>query len=144
MRAINGLHLIIDGYVEDSAVFTDEVIFGLFRALVEDLKMEFLTQPTSVEVPLNCDLLDSEEDEGGTSYWCQITTSHIALHAWPLRKSFMMDLFSCKPFNQHEAFQLVKHYLGISKYKLYELKRTDPAVPTPPDAIRVNYTLGFL
>lgn len=128
MIDIQGTHLIVDGYVQDSSVFTDETIFGLFDQLVKTLHMEYLTLPSSIDVPIDPNKLGEGEDEGGTSYWCQITTSHIALHAWPLRSAFMLDVFSCVPFNTDIAMEIVRQNLNLTGWRMHVLNRQDPRI----------------
>lgn len=126
MRSMAGTHLIVDGYVLDPTIFNDTSIFALFRTLIDTLDMTVLVPPSSCEVPVDETKLDSSDDEGGTSYWCQITTSHIALHAWPLRKAFMMDIFSCKPFPPTDAFEFIKGFLQTTTCAKYVVTRIDP------------------
>jgi len=126
MRHIKGVHLIIDGYVGCEDVFSQPFIFDLIYRLVDNLEMKILTEPLCKEVPVDWDKLNSENDEGGTSYFCMITTSHISLHIWPLRKAFMMDIFSCVPFEVELAKNLVIDSLGVTEYTKNVLFRTDP------------------
>jgi S-adenosylmethionine decarboxylase len=99
MYKIEGTHLIVDAYVQDAATLGEENMLLLFDELVEALDMTYLQRPQCVEVPLDEAKLSSGEDEGGCSYYCLITTSHIAAHTWELRKAVMLDVFSCKPFD---------------------------------------------
>jgi len=57
---------------------------------------------------------------------CQITTSHISLHGWPLRGAFMMDIFSCKDFDAEAALALVKEGLGVVNWNVTRVDRVDP------------------
>lgn len=83
--------------------------------LVKALEMKMLGKPVSHWVPTDPSKLDTDEDDGGWSIFVQITTSHIAVHAWPLRRAFMMDIFSCKPFSLSRAELLVKEELGVER-----------------------------
>lgn len=126
MREIRGVHVIVDGYVEDVAVFESSTMKKMFDSLVDKLDMEYLTLPVCCKVPIDREKLDSDMDEGGQSWFCQITTSHIALHAWPLRGAFMMDIFSCKPFNVPVAMEVVEKELRLTQWVTYVLDRYDP------------------
>jgi S-adenosylmethionine/arginine decarboxylase-like enzyme len=128
MQDIQGTHLIVDGYVEDSSAFTEATIFSLFDQLVETFDMEYLTPPCSAAVPFDSAKLDESKDEGGTSYWCQITTSHISLHAWPLRQAFMMDIFSCLLFDTDLAMEIINNHLCLTGWRLHILNRQDPKI----------------
>ena len=126
MRCIAGTHLIVDGYVSDKLYFSQESVFSLFDSLVSTLQMTYLTTPVACEVPVSPELLDSEEDEGGTSFYAQITTSHLALHAWPLRRAFMFDVFSCRNFDANAALSILLDSLHVEEYHHQIITRTDP------------------
>jgi S-adenosylmethionine decarboxylase len=128
MKEIRGMHLIVDGYVKDSATLEPEAIVELFDSLVEELDMQYLQRPLALRVPLRKERLSGGEDEGGWSVICQITTSHIALHGWPLRRAFMMDVFSCKDFDMGRAKDLVFEKLQVEKAVVQSVERRGPLV----------------
>ncbi|MFH2008409.1 MAG: S-adenosylmethionine decarboxylase [bacterium] len=127
MNAITGRHLIIDAYVEDGAVLENPTkICNLFDALVDALGMTYLQRPVATRVPVDPEKLETTDDEGGWSVICQITTSHIALHGWPLRKAVMMDVFSCHEFDVELAKELIWSHLRITESNVQNVARTDP------------------
>lgn len=126
MRQISGTHLIVDGYVKNSSVFSSETMLQMFDALVETLGMQYLTRPLVTPVELELDKLETDDDEGGVSYFCQITTSHIAAHTWELRGAIMMDVFSCKPFNTDVAFLVLDRYLQFDRCSVKVVDRHEP------------------
>jgi S-adenosylmethionine decarboxylase len=126
MKKIAGIHLLIDGYVRDGKTLNPDIISGLFDDLVQRLGMQYLQRPTALRVPMDPDKLQTEEDEGGWSVICQITTSHISLHGWPLRRAFMMDIFSCCEFDPAEARRVVEQTLGVTAANVKLVKRHDP------------------
>ena len=126
MKKISGLHLLIDGYVRDGKVLNPDTICTLFDQLVETLGMQYLQPPTAIRVPLDPEKLASGQDEGGWSVICQITTSHISLHGWPLRGAFMMDVFSCCDFDPEAAQKLVHEHLGVTDWEVKIVRRDDP------------------
>ena len=126
MKTINGLHLLIDGYVHDGITLNPDTIVTLFDRLVEALGMQYLQRPTAMRVPLDETKLAGDEDEGGWSVICQITTSHIAIHGWPLRGAFMMDIFSCCDFDVERAKALVSDHLGVRVARYQTIVRSDP------------------
>jgi len=126
MRTISGKHLLIDGYVRDGTSLNPDTICTLFDRLVETLQMEYLQRPTAIRVPMDPNKIDSEDDEGGWSVICQITTSHIALHGWPMRGAFMMDIFSCREFDATVAQSTVTELLGVTESQVQVIQRTDP------------------
>ena len=128
MKEIFGLHLIIDAYVEKEEVLTKEHILSTFDELISLLKMEKLGEPMVREVPVDSDLLNTDEDEGGISIIVPITTSHLAIYVWPLRKALMMDIFSCKNFLATEAYGFLHDKFGFTEVKINVINRIDPVV----------------
>lgn len=126
MRKIAGLHLLIDGYVRDGKLLNPDTICTVFDQLVDVLDMTYLQPPTAIRVPLDPEKLETGDDEGGWSVICQITTSHIALHGWPLRGAFMMDVFSCKPFDKEPALELIRKRLDVTDWNVRVIERDDP------------------
>lgn len=127
MKKIAGRHLIIDAYVKDGTVLNQpEKICDLFDELVKALDMEYLQRPAAYRVPITPTNLATDEDDGGWSVICQITTSHIALHGWPLRRAVMLDVFSCVEFDAERAKQIIWDRLEITEATVRNIARTDP------------------
>lgn len=126
MRQIYGKHLLMEGYVSDAKRLQPEALCEMFDALVWSLKMQYLQRPMAMRVPLDEERLGNDEDEGGWSVIAQITTSHIAIHTWPLRRAFMLDVFSCKDFNEDVAIGLAARSLGIEQCTRQVIIRTGP------------------
>ena len=114
MIEIRGLHLTMDGFVRSSESLQPQHITQVFDELVEALGMQYLQAPLAAFVPSREERLQTEEDEGGWSVFAQITTSHIAIHCWPARKAFMLDVFSCKTFDGHKAKRLLHERLNVT------------------------------
>ena len=127
MQQINGLHLLMDGFVQDPSHLAPEEIINLFDALVDELGMQYLQPPMALRVKVDPLRLVTDDDDGGWSVVAQITTSHIALHSWPLRSAFMMDIFSCKTFDAQAAEALVRQHLGVTEAKMTLVQRTGPS-----------------
>jgi S-adenosylmethionine/arginine decarboxylase-like enzyme len=123
MQTLAGTHLIVDGYVKNSNVFNPANMLSLFDELVATLGMTYLTRPIVTPVTLDPTKLYSPNDVGGTSYFCQITTSHIAAHTWELRNAIMLDVFSCHHFNTEEALQVLDQYLQFKIYTYQIVER---------------------
>jgi S-adenosylmethionine decarboxylase len=127
-----GRHLIIDGKVKDASVFTVEKLVTLFQDLAKALDMHIIRGPEFVEVPVDPKVLRHSrktgefEDEGGISGTCVISTSHMSLHAWPLRKAFSADVFSCKDFDHLKALGILSEELGVTKTNITVLNRLMP------------------
>jgi S-adenosylmethionine decarboxylase len=127
MKDIRGTHLLIDGYVSDPKTLEPEHLNDLFDELVNVLDMQYLQRPIAIRVPADLSKLSSDDDEGGWSIVAQITTSHIALHGWPLRCAFMMDIFSCRPFDTEAAKTLVYRLLDVELAVTQGIERAGPA-----------------
>ncbi len=113
MNIIDGLHLIVDGNVEDPTVFSEENLGLLFSELVSSLEMKLIHGPIFRAVELDPAKLsgDKFQDEGGISAYAMISTSHISIHCWPLRRTFMADIFSCRIFSHDVALRVVEDRL---------------------------------
>jgi S-adenosylmethionine decarboxylase len=113
-NVIDGLHLVVDGTVRDEIVFSEHHLRELFSALARTLDMEIIDGPRFKRIPVDRSKLDGDRfrDEGGLSAYAMISTSHISVHCWPLRRMFMMDVFSCKTFDDEKALGIVKEMLG--------------------------------
>lgn len=116
-----GTHLIMDGFVADASSFEMGQLRSLFYGLVDGLRMTMLREPDFIEVSLDEAKLkqvqDSGEfqDEGGITGFCVISTSHMSIHCWPLRKFFSLDVFSCKNFDADQAASYIEKTLGTSQ-----------------------------
>jgi S-adenosylmethionine decarboxylase len=97
-------------------------IEGMLRELIDILGMRILGTPHMYEVETEIAKLGVEpfEDEGGVTGVCVLSTSHCAIHTWPLRPYFVMDVFSCRDFDPSQVEQHLAAKLGA-----YDLQITD-------------------
>jgi len=95
----------------------------MVNELIKAVGMRPLGDALIVDVPLEIAKLDSEifEDEGGISIIRMLSTSHIALHAWPLREEIHIELYSCREYAQEDFLRAIAKYLPISKAKISDL-----------------------
>lgn len=127
-----GTHLIMDAYVRDPAVFSKDRLEYLFTQLIQALEMKPLAKAAFYEVPVDPAVLERVqrtgqfEDEGGITGFQVISTSHMALHAWPLQGFFSLDAFSCRPFDANLAASVVRETLGVKSDNTTILQRTKP------------------
>jgi len=123
-----GLHVILDGYVSDSGVFNSDSLKNIFKKLAEALEMKIIMGPDFLEVELDPTKLQSDvfQDEGGITGMCVISTSHMSIHCWPIRKCFSIDVFSCKDFDSVKAVKIIKDLLGVEAYNLNVVERFFP------------------
>lgn len=124
-----GWHLLFDAFVEPEQterLGDTEFLERLFRDLVDLLDMEILVEPAFKEVPCDPSKLDTDHDEGGVTGTVVVTTSHVSIHTWPLRRRFCLDVFSCKQFDHLQVEALVKERLGVEKRASRWIPRTWP------------------
>lgn len=125
---IDGLHLHVDGKLESvSDLFSEENLGKLLLKLVQDLDMQLIFGPVFKQVEIEESKLQGDvfQDEGGLSAFCMIGTSHISIHAWPLRKYFSMDIYSCKQFNADVAKATVIELLKPTKIRCKCVERPE-------------------
>src|SRR5580692_10627045 len=97
-------------------------IEGMLRELIDILGMRILGTPHMYEVETEIAKLGVEpfEDEGGVTGVCVLSTSHCAIHTWPLRPYFVMDVYSCRDFDP----SAVEAHLA-AKLGAYDVQLTD-------------------
>lgn len=90
--------------------------------------MKIIMGPDFLEVPLDETKLQSDkfQDEGGITGMCVISTSHMSIHCWPIRKCFSMDVFSCKDFDANKAKEIIWNLLGVEEGNLVAINRYFP------------------
>ena len=90
--------------------------------LVEALGMRCLGPSHTYEVLEEIEKLGVEpfEDEGGVTGIVVLSTSHCAIHTWPLRSFFVMDVYSCRDFDESIVREIV-----ASRFDAHKLRITD-------------------
>jgi S-adenosylmethionine decarboxylase len=132
-----GLHIVMDAYVADGAIFTKPKLTELFAKLITALEMKALDKSVFYEVPVDPAVLERVkktgkfEDEGGITGIQVISTSHMSLHAWPLQEFFSLDVFSCKTFNSDLALGIIKETLGVTEASVEIVHRKKPERKAP-------------
>jgi hypothetical protein len=107
---IIGRHIKAIGIGDPGRLRCASDIRGLLGDLVAALEMRSLGPPHIYEVEENIRLLDCEPfaDEGGVTGIVVLSTSHCAIHTWPLRSQFVLDVFSCRKFDPAIVATLVR------------------------------------
>ena len=91
-----GRHVTVDATVKDPKVFSHDHLDKFFRGMCEVLNMEIIFGPVFKDVELdpvklaNVQAGGKFQDEGGTTGVVVISTSHIAIHTWEMRKFFQL------------------------------------------------------
>lgn len=106
-----GPHLTFDGYDADPARLNDmQVVFDFLLKLPAIIGMQRLTQP----YVMSYDGADRSNDYGVTGIVI-IATSHISIHTYPYDKTFFLDIFSCKQFDQEKALAFIRQTFNAKK-----------------------------
>ena len=123
--SIDGLHLLVDGIISDSELFAEQNLRDLFEQLAANLDMTIILGPIFKHIELDPSKIcaSSFEDDGGISGFCMISTSHISIHVWPNRGKFMMDIFSCKQFDDKRVLNMINEYLKPLELKARAVHR---------------------
>jgi S-adenosylmethionine decarboxylase len=99
-----GPHLILEGYncKNKSALADQDTIKDLLNNFPAQLDMNIIMPPKVMDY----DGGDIPEDSG-VSGFVIIAESHIAIHTFPQKGFFTLDIFSCKPFEIQKAIDYV-------------------------------------
>jgi S-adenosylmethionine/arginine decarboxylase-like enzyme len=95
----------------------------MLRELIGVLGMRMLGEPHLYEVETEIAKLGVEpfEDEGGVTGVCVLSTSHCAIHTWPLRPYFVLDVYSCRDFELDEVERHLATHLGAYDQQVTDL-----------------------
>lgn len=119
----HGRHIKIIGLGNADLLRDVERIKTLLVSMVDLLGMRCLGQPHMYEVEEEISKLGVEpfEDEGGVTGVVVLSTSHCAIHTWPLRSYFVMDVFSCRDFDSALVEPMLKNFLHTTRLKMTDL-----------------------
>lgn len=120
-------HIKILGKANAERLGNETIIRQAMIDLIRQVGMQPLGDPIVHNVPLEIEKLGREpfEDEGGITtqiVGCHtLSTSHIAIHTWPLREEFILDLFSCRFYEQADVCRFLHDVLHCSAMKVHDL-----------------------
>ena len=120
-------HLKVLGFGCPERLGDAEFVTQFLKDAVERVGMRPLGEPMVHDVALDVEKLGQElfEDEGGVT--CQIvgyhtlSTSHLAIHTWPLRKEFHFDLYSCRLFDAEDLIQFISERFHVTQIQVSDL-----------------------
>ncbi len=117
-----GRHIKVLGRGTAALLGDGKTVETMLRELIDILGMRILGEPHMYEVETEIAKLGVEpfEDEGGVTGVCVLSTSHCSIHTWPLRPFFVMDVYSCRDFDQ----ALVEAHLA-KKLGAFDVQVTD-------------------
>lgn len=120
-----GPHLVLEGYGCDKtqALACKESLHEALYKLPEIMDMTIIMPPQI----LDYDGGDIPEDKG-ISGFVIIAESHIAIHTFPEKKFFTLDIFSCKPFDCEIVLEFVQEIFApkSTEHQLFDRGREFP------------------
>lgn len=119
----HGRHIKVVGFAQPERLASVDAVREFLLELVKSVGMRALGAPVMHDVELDLSKMNVEpfEDEGGVTGVCVLSTSHCAIHTWPAREFFVLDLYSCRDFQPTEVIDLAKDRLGASRYRMTDL-----------------------
>ena len=120
-------HLIILGLGSSEKLGNVQSIEHFVKKLIHLVGMQLLDEPKVYDVELDIRKLNRVpfEDEGGITSqlvgYATLSTSHVAIHTWPLRDEFHMDLYSCRYFDEKFVRGFVNDYFNCYKMKVTDV-----------------------
>jgi S-adenosylmethionine decarboxylase len=126
----HGRHIKIVGRGPAARLRSVDGLKSMLQELVAELGMRCLGEPHMYEVREEIEKLGVEpfEDEGGVTGVVVLSTSHCAVHTWPLRSLFVMDVYSCRDFDPAVLERLIRNHFAP-----YRLRFTDLSHALMPD-----------
>lgn len=110
-----GPHLIMEGYgAPEEKLRNMEDIYRMLDDYPSVIGM------TKIMPPHVQRYMDAGNADWGISGFVIIAESHIAIHTYPEKNFFVMDIFSCKDFSIEKAVEYAKFYLEpqVCKHQL--------------------------
>lgn len=119
----HGRHVKILGQASAERLRDARGIEALLEGTIAQLGMRLLGEPHMYEVEEEIAKLGVEpfEDEGGVTGVAVLSTSHCAIHTWPLRGFFVMDVYSCRDFDPADLERAIQERLGTTRLQLTDL-----------------------
>ncbi|QQG43781.1 MAG: S-adenosylmethionine decarboxylase [Candidatus Daviesbacteria bacterium] len=104
--AAGRFHIIIDvNNVPDSVLSDEEKLNTFLNTLPGTIGMTVLKGPV---------ITSGIPENPGLSGFVIIDFSHISIHTFTDHKQVLVDIFSCKPYDQEVAKNAVMNYLGMN------------------------------
>ena len=120
-------HLKILGKGDANLLNDINVIRNFIMIAIENLGMKPLGDPIIHNVEIDIKKLNQVPftDSGGITTqiigYNTLSTSHIAIHTFPLEKQFHLDIYSCRDFDKEYIENFVKEYFRCFRTKVSDL-----------------------
>lgn len=134
MSNFHGRHIVIVGFGAPVLLGQQDVVRSLLTKLIDAVGMRMLGEPQLYEVAIEISKMGQTpfEDEGGITGTAVLSTSHVAVHTWPVRGYAVLDMYSCRDFDCGVVEQIIHR-----NFALYASRTTDVshALTPPPSPI---------
>jgi len=110
-----GPHLMLDFPVDSDKLCDIPFWEDLLEELVETVKMTPLSRPTVVYSECDNAAWDPPHATGVSGY-IVLAESHISFHTFHESQFVFLDIFSCKPFDYNDVFDVLEKKLGAHDY----------------------------
>lgn len=142
VETAHGRHVKVLGIGSPETLRSVEGVRTFLLDMIHALDMRPLGEPHTYEVEEEIEKLGVEpfEDEGCVTGICVLSTSHCAIHTWPLRSFFVMDVYSCRDFDEQIVRDIVKQRFECTRLRVTDLTFSlepdweDEALPTESEA----------
>ena len=134
-----GRALLVVGYsdlLHADTLNDKDTLHALLHEIIDAVGMTVLADGEMVGVEVDPEKADSCHDCGGItgvkvthSGYSVLSTSHIAIHTWPLHQRFLFDLASCHDFEPDVVEKLLVEKLGMTGGRIVDVDITpDPGL----------------
>lgn len=124
---IAGWHLSIQALVEESFDLGDpEVLRAVLLEVFKLCELEPIVRPLVREAPRDATLVDADPIGGGLIGFSRAELAYLSVHIWPEHNRLLLDLFSCKSFDDQLVAKYVTTRLRATKYTAIVLEREWP------------------
>ena len=122
---MSGRHIKVLGRGNPEMLSSERAVRGFLESVVRRVGMRPLGEAITYEVEQTIEKMGAEpfEDEGGVTGILVLSTSHCAIHTWPLRmqegrEMFVLDLYSCRTFETEPVLELLRLCFETSRVKV--------------------------
>ena len=120
-------HIKVLGKCPDHLISSEELIRNFLIGVIKEVDMVPLGEPTVHNVPIDLAKMNKEpfEDEGGITSqlfgYSTLSTSHCAIHSWPARNEFHLDIYSCRFFSKEKIINYLTNTFQPFTMKISDL-----------------------
>lgn len=125
--AFQGTHIKILFRADSEKLRDESLLSAVLLHIVENIRMQALFEPTVCNVKERLEELGVDNnfiDTGGLTGFVPISTSHVAMHTWPLECEAVLDVYSCKQFDRKIPMNIINEYYEPTFAKVSDLSQS--------------------